>query len=100
MMMLNGLAAWTGFLCALVGLVALPLALFAAGSGHPGWAMVAAAVLLGSLGVGVGFVATVVHYDHRHHNRPPRACYSGQKHVPPRADSGPSTSQPHGEGRR
>ena len=72
MMMLNGLAAWTGFLCALVGLVALPLALFAAGSGHPGWAMVAAAGLLGSLGVGVGFVATVVHYDHRHHNRTPR----------------------------
>jgi hypothetical protein len=72
MMMLNGVAAWTGFLCALVGLVALPLALFAAGSGHPGWAMVAAAVLLGSLGVGVGFVATVVHYDHRHHNRTPR----------------------------
>ena len=50
MMMLNGLAAWTGFLCALVGLVALPLALFAAGSGHPGWAMVAAAVLLGVSG--------------------------------------------------
>ena len=40
--------------------------------GHPGWAMVAAAVLLGSLGVGVGFVAAVVHYDHRHHNRTPR----------------------------
>ena len=68
----HGLAAWTGFRCALVGLVALPLALFAAGSGHPGWAMVAAAVLLGSLGVGVDFVATVVHYDHRHHNRTPR----------------------------
>jgi hypothetical protein len=34
--------------------------------------MVAAAVLLGSLGVGVGFVATVVHYDHRHHTRTPR----------------------------
>ena len=50
----------------------LALALFAAGSGHPGWAMVAAAVLLGSLGVGVGFVATVVRYDHRHHNRTPR----------------------------
>ena len=49
MMMLNGLAAWIGFVCALVGLVALPLALFAAGSGHPGWAMGAAAVLLGSL---------------------------------------------------
>jgi hypothetical protein len=29
-------------------------------------------VLLGSLGVGVGFVAIVVHYDHRHHNRTPR----------------------------
>ena len=49
MMMLNGLAAWIGFVCALVGLVALPLALFAAGSGHPGWAMGAAAVLLGIL---------------------------------------------------
>jgi hypothetical protein len=72
MMMLNSLAAWTGLMCALVGFVALALALVAAGSGHPGWAMVAAAVLLGNLGVGVGFVAAVVHYDHRHHNRTPR----------------------------
>jgi hypothetical protein len=71
-MMLNGLAAWTGLLCALLGFVALPLALFAAGSGHPGWAMIAGVVLLGCLGVGVGFVATVVHYDHRHHKRTPR----------------------------
>jgi len=72
MMMLNGMAAWTGFLCALVGVVALPLALFAAGSGHPWWAMVAAAVRLGSLGVGVGFVASYGHDDHRDHNRTPR----------------------------
>ena len=35
-------------------------------------AYAAAAVLLGSLGVGVGFVAAVVPYDHRHHNRTPR----------------------------
>jgi hypothetical protein len=70
--MLNGVAAWTGLLCALVGFAALALGLVAAGSGHLGWAMVAAAVLLGCLGVGVGFVATVVHYDHRHHIRTPR----------------------------
>jgi hypothetical protein len=72
MMMLNRFAAWTGFLCALVGFAALALALVAAGSGHPGWAIVAAAVLLGSFGLGAGVVATVVHYDHRHHNRTPR----------------------------
>jgi hypothetical protein len=71
MMMLNSLAVWTGLLCGLLGFVALPLALFAAGSGHPGWAMVAAAALLGSVGVGIGFVASVVHYDHRHHKRTP-----------------------------
>lgn len=70
--MLNSLAAWTGLICALVGFVALPVALFAAGSGHPGWAMVAGAVLLGCIGVGVGFVTAVVHYDHRHHHRTPR----------------------------
>jgi hypothetical protein len=70
-MMLNGLAAWTGLLSALVGFAALALGLVAAGSGHAGWAMVAAAVLLGSFGIGAGFVATVVHYDHRHHNRTP-----------------------------
>lgn len=72
MMMLNGLAAWTGLLCALAGFAALAMALYAAGSGHLGWAMVAAAVLLGSLGVGIGVVASVVHYDHVHHNRTPR----------------------------
>jgi hypothetical protein len=70
--MLNGLAAFTGLLCALVGFAALALGLVAAGSGHAGWAMVAAAVLLSSLGIGIGFVATVVHYDHRHHYRTPR----------------------------
>jgi hypothetical protein len=70
--MLNGLAAWTGLLCALVGFAALALGLFAAGSGHPGWAIVAAVVLLGSLGVGVGFIAIAVHYDHRHHHPTPR----------------------------
>jgi hypothetical protein len=70
--MLNGLAAWTGLLCALVGFAALALGLVAAGSGHLGWAIVAAAVVLGSLGVGVGVIGTVVHYDHRHHIRTPR----------------------------
>ena len=70
-MMLNSLAAWAGLLCALVGFASLALGLFAAGSGHIGWAMVAAGVLLCSLGVGVGFIATVVHYDHRHHRRAP-----------------------------
>jgi len=34
--------------------------------------MVAAAVLLGSLGVGLGFIKNIVRYDHRHHNRTPR----------------------------
>ena len=70
--MLNGLAVWTGLLCGLVGFAALALGLFAAGSGHLGWAIVAAAVVLGIVGVGAGFIATVVHYDHRHHNPTPR----------------------------
>ena len=70
--MLNGLAVWTGLLCALVGFAALALGLFAAGSGHLGWAIVAGAVLLGCLGVGVGVIASVVRYDHRHHNPTPR----------------------------
>jgi hypothetical protein len=63
-MTLNGLAVWTGLLCALLAFAALPMALFAAGSGHPGSA--AAAALLSSLGVGVGVIAAVVHHDHRH----------------------------------
>ena len=72
MMTLNGFAAWTGLLCALVAFAALAISLVAAGSGHPGWAMVGAAVLLASLGVGAGTVAAVVHHDHRHHRRTPR----------------------------
>jgi hypothetical protein len=62
---------WTRLLCALLAFAALPMALFAAGSGHPGWAAVAAAALLSSVGVGVGVVAVVVHYDDRHHRGTP-----------------------------
>jgi len=58
MMTLNGLAAWTGLLCGLVGFAALAMALFAAGSGHLGWAMVAAAVLLGS-GAAISITNTI-----------------------------------------
>jgi hypothetical protein len=61
----------TGLLCTLLAFAALPVALFAAGSGHPGWAAVSTAALLSSLGVGVGVVAVVVHYDHRHHRGTP-----------------------------
>ena len=74
-MTLKGVPACTGLLCALVAIVALPMGLFATGSGHPRWAMIAAAGLLGSLGVGVGFIAAVVHYDHRHHKHTPRLFY-------------------------
>jgi hypothetical protein len=70
-MTLNGWAVRTGLLCTLLAFAALPMALFAAGSGHPGWAAVAAAALLSSLGVGIGVVAAVVHYDHRHHRGTP-----------------------------
>jgi hypothetical protein len=49
-MTLKGVPACTGLLCALVAIVALPMGLFATGSGHPRWAMIAAAGLLGSLG--------------------------------------------------
>jgi len=48
-MTLKGVAACTGLLCALVAVVALPMGLFADGSGHPPWAMIAAAGLLGAL---------------------------------------------------
>jgi len=61
----------TGLLCTLLAFAALPMALFAAGSGHPGWATVAAAGLLCSLGVGLGVITAVVHYDHRHHRGTP-----------------------------
>jgi hypothetical protein len=72
MTMLNSFAAWTGFACTLVIFTALPLTLFAAGSGHLGWAIVGAAVMVASLGLGIGTVAAVVHYDHQHHKRTPR----------------------------
>ncbi len=65
-MMLNRFAAWTGWLSALLAFAALPMALFAAGTGHQGWAMVAVAALLSCVGVGAGVVGAVVHYDHRH----------------------------------
>ena len=71
MMTLNGFAVWTGLLCTLLAFAALPMALFAAGSGRPGWATVAAAALLSSVGVGVGVIAAVVHHDHRHHRDTP-----------------------------
>jgi hypothetical protein len=64
--MLNSFAAWAGLLGTMVAFAALAMSLVAAGSGHLGWAMVGGAVLLGSLGVGLGTVAAVVHYDHRH----------------------------------
>jgi hypothetical protein len=35
-MTLYGLAVWTGLLCTLLVFAALPMGLFAAGSGHPG----------------------------------------------------------------
>ena len=71
MVTLNRFAVWTGLLCGLLAFAALPMALFAAGSGHPGWAMVAAAALLSSVGFGVGVVSVVVHYDHRHRRGTP-----------------------------
>lgn len=70
-MMLNRFAAWTDWLATLLAFAALPMALFAAGTGHPGWAMVAVAALLSCVGVGAGVVGTVVHYDHRHHRSTP-----------------------------
>ena len=70
-MMLNRFAAWTGLLSTFLAFAALPMALFAAGTGHAGWAMVAAAALLSCVGFGVGVVAAVVHYDHRHHRSTP-----------------------------
>jgi hypothetical protein len=72
MVTLNRFAVWTGLLCGLLAFAALPMALFAAGSGHPGWAMVATAALLSSVGLGVGVVGAVVHYDHRHRRGTPR----------------------------
>ena len=71
MVTLNRFAVWTGLLCGLLAFAALPMALFAAGSGHPGWALVAAAALLAGVGLGVGVVSAVVHYDHRHHRSTP-----------------------------
>ncbi|OBH91308.1 hypothetical protein [Mycobacterium sp. E2733] len=70
-MLLNRFAAWTGWLSTLLAFAALPMALFAAGTGHLGWAMVAAAALLSCVVVGAGVVAGVVHYDHRHHRSTP-----------------------------
>lgn len=69
--MSNDFAVWTAIACAMTGFVALPLGLDAAGSGHLGWAIVAAAVLLASIGTGVGFIGAVARYDHRHHHRTP-----------------------------
>jgi hypothetical protein len=62
---------WTGLLCGLLAFAALLMALFAAGSGHLGWAMVAAAALLSSVGLGAGVVGAVVHYDQRHRRGTP-----------------------------
>jgi hypothetical protein len=70
-MTLNGLAVWTGLLRGLLAFAALPMALFAAGSGRLGLAMVAAAALLSGVGLGVGVVGAIVHYDHRHRRGTP-----------------------------
>ncbi|BBY39143.1 hypothetical protein MMAN_32770 [Mycobacterium mantenii] len=70
-MILNRFAAWTGLLSTLLAFAALPMALFAAGTGHSGWALVAAAALLSCVCLGGGVVAAVVHYDHRHHRTTP-----------------------------
>ncbi len=69
--MLNRFAAWTGLLSTLLAFAALPMALFAVGSGHSGWAMVAVAALLSCVGLGTGVILAVVHYDHRHHRSTP-----------------------------
>jgi hypothetical protein len=63
------------------------MALFAAGCGHPGLAMVAAAALLSSVGLGVGVVGAIVHYDHRHAGAP-RTCSNGAIITHPNAVGG------------
>ena len=69
--MLNSFAVWAGLLGTIIAFAALAMSLVAAGSGHLGWAMLGGAVVLASLGVGLGTVGAVVHYDHRHHKGTP-----------------------------
>lgn len=67
----NRMVAWTSYFCVLIGFGTLAMGLTAAGSGHRGWALVAAAICAAAFLSGMSlFGATAYHDRITHHAGP------------------------------
>ncbi|TJZ79450.1 hypothetical protein FCG67_07400 [Rhodococcus oryzae] len=64
-MSLNIFAGWVGFGCVLLTALTLGMFLVAAGSGHPGWAIVAGSALVVVITTAVAVVGGTIHHDHK-----------------------------------
>lgn len=70
-MKLNLFASWMGFTLTLIAVAAAGSFLVAAGSGHAGWAVMAGAVCLVTIGTAIGVVGGTIHHDHKLHLETP-----------------------------
>lgn len=70
-MKLNLVTSWIAYAIGLIAVALLAMCLVAIASDFDGWALIAGFTCMGLIGVGLGFIAGVVHHDRHLHRASP-----------------------------